>query len=203
MQSSLPNSASTIMPPGPASLTAAASSLPGRVAICFAATVFVAVCAHISFPLPFTPVPLSLQNFGVTLVGLILGPVAGFSAMCLYLAEGAAGLPVFTPHGLGGLAQLLGPTAGYLASYPLVAALAGAIVRRGDSRATGFTRALAAGILSSVPLFLMGPAWLAHVAHLGSAATWHLAVAPFLPGEAVKMVASAGIYSSLQRWRKF
>src|ERR1700732_1732527 len=89
-------------------------SLSGKVILTVAASAFVALCAHISLPLPFTPVPLTLQNFAVLLVGLALGPVAAFSAMMLYLAEGAMGLPVFAPHGLGGVAQLLGPTGGYL-----------------------------------------------------------------------------------------
>src|SRR5437870_11806977 len=85
------------------------------------ASLFVALCARITVPLPFTPVPLTLQNFGVLLVGLALGPRRAFAAMVLYLAEGAMGLPVFNPAGLGGVAQLLGPTGGYLMAYPAVA----------------------------------------------------------------------------------
>lgn len=56
----------------------------GKIFLILAATGVVALCAHISFPLPFTPVPLTLQNFAVLLVGMFLGPVAGFSAMVLY-----------------------------------------------------------------------------------------------------------------------
>ena len=66
-------------------------SFAGKTLLVIGATAFVAACAHISFPLPFTPVPLTLQNFAVILVGMALGPVAGFSAMVLYLAEGALG----------------------------------------------------------------------------------------------------------------
>ena len=69
-------------------------SIPGKIVLAFAATWLVAACAHISLPLPFTPVPLTLQNFAVLLVGMALGPVAGFSAMVLYLAQGAMGLPM-------------------------------------------------------------------------------------------------------------
>src|SRR3954447_5509375 len=100
-----------------------------QAAIVVAASFFVALCARVSVPLPFTPVPLTLQNFAVLLVGLVLGPVAGFSAMALYLAEGAAGLPVFNPHGAGGVLQLFGPTGGYLLSYPFAAAAAGWVAR--------------------------------------------------------------------------
>src|SRR5262249_57286930 len=90
------------------------------------ASVFVALCARITLPLPFTPVPLSLQNFGVLLVGLLLGSRRGFAALMLYLAEGAAGLPVFAANSAG----LLGPTAGYLYAYPVVALLTGWVRER-------------------------------------------------------------------------
>src|SRR5580698_8988234 len=86
-------------------------SIPGRIVVAFAATTLVAACAHVSMPLPFTPVPLTLQNFAVLLVGMALGPVAGFLTMVLYLAQGAMGLPMFTPNGPAGVARLLGPTA--------------------------------------------------------------------------------------------
>src|ERR1700757_2018823 len=78
-----------------------------------------ALCARITIPLlPLTPVPLTVQNLGVLLVGLLLGSRRGFAALALYLAEGAMGLPVFNPTGPGGVAQMLGPTGGYLMAYP-------------------------------------------------------------------------------------
>src|ERR1035441_5616869 len=70
--------------------------------IVIGASLFVALCARVTVPLPFTPVPLTLQNFGVLAVGLMLGSRRGFAALALYLAEGAAGLPVFSPSLLGG-----------------------------------------------------------------------------------------------------
>src|SRR5450631_3641302 len=88
--------------------------------IVIGASLFVALCARVTVPLPFTPVPLTLQNFGVLAVGLMLGSRRGFAALALYLAEGAAGLPVFSPSLLGGgIAQILGPTGGFLMAYPL------------------------------------------------------------------------------------
>src|SRR5579883_1263167 len=83
-------------------------------ALVVGASLFVALCARVTIPLPFTPVPLTLQNCGVLIVGLLLGSRRGFAALALYLAEGAAGLPVFNPTGPGGIAQLLGPTGGFL-----------------------------------------------------------------------------------------
>jgi len=176
-------------------------SLPGRAVLVVAATALVAVCAHISFPLPFTPVPLTLQTFAVILVGLALGPVAGFSALALYLVEGAAGLPVFSPQGPGGIAQLLGPTGGYLFSYPLAAAAAGWTVRA-LPQLSRFTRAAIAGMAATIIIFALGAGWMAYFNHLAAVAVWTLAIVPFLPGEAVKIAASSGIYSALQRWRK-
>jgi biotin transport system substrate-specific component len=133
---------------------------------------------------------------------MVLGPVAGFSAMVLYLAEGAMGMPVFTPQGPGGIAQLLGPTAGYLFSYPLAAASAGWVVRAMRQMGSRFTRGILAASIATVLILTLGAGWLAYLLHLGAPATWHVAVAPFLLGEAVKVTAAAGIYSTMQRWRR-
>ena len=102
-----------------------------QAALVVGASLFVALCARLTVPLPFTPIPLTLQNFGVLLVGFMLGSRRGFAALAVYLAEGLAGMPVFNPTGPGGLAQLLGPTGGYLLAYPFVAALAGWILESG------------------------------------------------------------------------
>ena len=102
-----------------------------QVALVVGGSLFVALCAHITIPLPFTPVPLTVQNFGVLLVGLLLGSRRGFAALTLYLAEGAMGMPVFSPLGPGGIAHLLGPTGGFLLAYPLVAWVAGYVMEHG------------------------------------------------------------------------
>lgn len=178
------------------------ASLLGRITLVVVASALVAICAHVSLPLPFTPVPLTLQTFAVILIGMALGPIAGFSAMVLYLAEGAMGLPVFSPQGPGGIAQLLGPTAGYLFAYPLAAAAAGWLVRFLPKIASRFTRAVVAGIAANVILFALGAVWLARLLHLSGPAVWTLAVAPFLLGEAIKITAAAGIYSAFQKWHR-
>jgi biotin transport system substrate-specific component len=177
-------------------------TLIGKTMIVIAASVFVAACAHLSIPLPFTPVPITLQNFAVILVGMVLGPVAGFSTMVLYLAEGAMGLPVFTPHSVGGVAHLLGPNAGYLFSYPLAAAVAGWVVRAMQRVTSPFRSALVASTFASLPIFILGAGWLGHLLHLSGTVTWKLAVAPFLLGEVIKITAAAGIFSTLQRWQR-
>lgn len=178
------------------------ASVPGRIAAGLAATAAVALAAHVSIPLWFTPVPLTLQPLAVLGVGLALGPVDGGVAMLAYLAEGAAGLPVFSPVGLGGIAQLLGPSGGYLMAYPLVAAIAGGLTRTLQTRTSRFAAALIACTLATVLLFVLGASWLAHVLRLSAPAAWMAGVAPFLPGECIKVLAAAGIYSTLSRARR-
>ena len=177
-------------------------TLAGRAGLVVAATGLMALAAHISFPLPFSPVPLALTPFAVLVVGMAVGPVAAFSTMVLYLLEGAMGLPVFTPQGMGGLAQLLGPTGGFLFSYPFAAFAAGWLVRKQSLLGSPLTRSLVAAAVAVAVIFACGATWLAALLHLGAGAAWHLAVAPFLPGEAVKIVAAATIFSTMQRWRK-
>jgi len=154
----------------------------------------VAVCAHITIPLPFTPVPLTVQNFGVLLVGLMLGSRRGFAALALYLAEGAMGLPVFSPIGPGGVAHLLGPTGGFLLAYPLVAWVAGYVMEHGRR---SFARAAIGGLLGEAVLFTSGLAWLTVLTHsMVQAFRWGLYW--FLFAEVIKVLMAAGIAA---RWQ--
>jgi biotin transport system substrate-specific component len=174
-------------------------TLAGRSFLAVSATAFIALCAHVSVPLYFTPVPITLQTMAVILVGLTLGPALGSAALVLYLAEGAMGLPVFSPNGPGGIAQLLGPTAGYLFSYPLAAAAAGGVVRAVRLGRSQLPAAILAGLAASIFIFAMGAGWLAHLLHLNANAAWHLGVQPFLPGEILKIAAAAGAYTALRK----
>jgi biotin transport system substrate-specific component len=192
--------ASLTTAPRASSLAAFSASVPGRILIGVAATLLVGVAAHIAVPLPFTPVPFTLQPLAVLVVGLALGPVDAFFVMLAYLIEGACGLPVFAPSALGGgMPQLLGPTGGFLMSYPLVAALASGLTRRLRVISPAFIAATVAGIAAITLLFISGASWFIHYTHHSLYATWIGAVAPFLPGEAVKVLAAAGIYSTLSR----
>jgi biotin transport system substrate-specific component len=177
-------------------------SASGKVFLAVAATAFVALCAHVSFPVFFTPVPLTLQTLAVILVGLMLGPRLGFSVLTLYLVEGAIGLPVFSPQGPGGIAQLLGSTGGYLLAYPLAAAAGGFVARLAHTPRFRFIAAVFAGCIASFIILMIGAAWLAHLLHASSSVAAHLAVEPFLPGECLKVAVAAAAYTSLYRWRK-
>jgi biotin transport system substrate-specific component len=180
-------------------LSGFASSIPGKIIFGLAATAIVAAAAHAVVPLPFTPVPFILTPLAVLGVGLAFGPVAGFLVMLTYLVEGAMGLPVFSPTGPGGIAQLLGPTGGFLMSYPLVALLAGGVTRGLTPRLPRFTAATIGGTIATAVLFLCGATWLSVIAHLSLHQTWIAAVGPFLPGEAIKVLCAAGIFSALTR----
>ncbi|MFZ1136028.1 MAG: biotin transporter BioY [Candidatus Korobacteraceae bacterium] len=163
--------------------------------IVIGASAVIAVCARLVLPLPFTPVPLTLANFGVLLVGLALGSKRGAAAAALYLGWGAIGLPVFSPSGIGGMAQLLGPTGGYLLAYPLVAFVAGWISERGPA---SFGRNLIAGVTAEFVLFASGITWLAVMT-----GSWQRAVAfglaPFFFAEVMKVMAAAALSRRLQR----
>jgi biotin transport system substrate-specific component len=169
----------------------------GQVAVVVGASLFVALCARITIPLmPLTPVPLTVQNFGVLLVGLLLGSRRGFAAMVIYLVEGMSGLPVFNPTGLGGAAQLFGPTGGFLLAYPFVAFVAGYIFERS---ARSFLRAVFAGLSAEILLFLGGLGWLYMFTHsLAKAA--YLGLYWFVAAEVMKVMFAAAIAT---RWRRF
>jgi len=176
-----------------------AQTIPGKITLGLASTLVVAAAAHVSIPLWFTPVPLTLQPLAVLGVGLALGPIAGFLTMLAYLAEGALGLPVFSQTGPGGIAQLIGPTGGYLMAYPLVAFIAGVITRALQSRTPRFVAAAVGCTAATALLFACGADWLMTFAHLNLHQAWLEGVVPFLPGEAIKIVAAAGLYRALYR----
>jgi biotin transport system substrate-specific component len=168
---------------------------PQQITIVVAASLFVAVCAHITLPLPFTPVPLTLQNFGVLVVGLTLGWRRGFAALALYLAEGAMGMPVFSPTGPGGVAQLFGLTGGFLMAYPFVAALAGWVLENGEKT---FVRAAVAGVLAEILLFACGVTWLSIYTHSFSQAL-RMGLRWFIFAEVIKVMFAAAVSTGWER----
>ena len=166
-----------------------------NIALIVGGSLVVALCARVAIPLPGTPVPLTVQNLGVLLVGLMLGSRRGFAALALYLAEGAMGMPVFSPTGPGGIAQLLGPTGGFLLAYPLVAFIAGYIFEHGRK---SFASAAVAGFLAEILLFASGLTWLALLTHSVSAA-FRLGFYWFVFAEVIKIMVVAGVSSRWQR----
>ncbi|MGH9746156.1 MAG: biotin transporter BioY [Candidatus Acidiferrales bacterium] len=155
-----------------------------------AANILLALCAHIVIPLPFSPVPITGQTFGVLLVAVLLGARRGMLACVLYLLEGMAGLPVFQPLGAPGILRFSGPTAGYLLAYPPAAFATGWLVERvAASRFAPFATIRLAGALVSgeAIIFLGGCAWLAVGMRLGWSTAVYAGALPFAPGELIKL----------------
>ena len=163
-------------------------------------SVFTALCAQVSFHIPITPVPITLQTLAVLLTGAALGSRRGALAMLLYLAEGAAGLPVFA-GGTGGFVHLIGFTGGYLWSYPFAALVTGLLCeRRLDRRLLTSALAMLPGTLV---IYAFGVPWLAVSLHLNLLTAFMLGMVPFIPGDLIKLVIAAALLPvawSIVRW---
>jgi len=154
-----------------------------------------ALAAQVAVPIPGSPVPVTGQTFAVLLSGAVLGARRAFAAQLLYLAEGALGLPVFA-GGTAGLLPFAGPTAGYLISFPLAAAVTGALAERGWDRR--FATMFLAMLLGSVVLFTCGLGGLSRFLPPGQLVAAGLL--PFVPGDLLKSALAAGSFPLLWRW---
>lgn len=155
-----------------------------------AGVLVVAASAQIVIPLPFTPVPITGQTFGVLLTAAALGPARGAMSMALYLVLGIAGLPIFL-GGHSGLASAVGPTGGYLLGFVVAAWLVGALARRGlDRRPDGTALAF---IVGSLAIYALGVPWLAVALRVSLPDAVKLGMLPFLLGDAVKAIIAAGL----------
>lgn len=154
-----------------------------RIALMAALT---AVMAQIAVPIE--PVPFTFQVLAVILAGYLLGPRYGAMAMLVYLLLGAVGVPVFANF-TSGLGSLLGPSGGYLWSYPLAAAVAGlaAPALAGSRRPVAMAWGVGAGTLALVVIYAVGAFWLAVQANLSPGAAIAAGVAPFVVFDAVKV----------------
>jgi Uncharacterized conserved protein len=164
------------------------------VLVVLGASVLIAIAAQIAIPIPFSPVPLTMQPLAVLLVGVTLGSARGAAAAALYLLEGFGGLPVFS-LGHGGPMWLAGATAGYLYSYPFAAWLAGWFSERGWGSTT--LRAVIGMLAALGVIYLGGWSWLA--AFSGSHAAWLAGVKPFILADIVKVAIGASLLPQLQR----
>lgn len=153
-----------------------------------------AVGSMISIPLgPLSPVPVTLQNLFVLLAGLILGPRDGALAVVLFITAGCLGLPVFT-GGKAGLAVLLGPTGGFLASYVFSAMLTG---MAGGLPLKPRATMLSLCLFASAFTLILGSATLSFVLGISLSKGFVAGALPFIPGDAVKCVAAVAAYRFL------
>ena len=137
---------------------------------------------------PFVPIPFTMQVFAVVLAGLLLGPRYGALAMGIYLLVGAVGVPVFNGF-KGGLGHLLGPTGGYLVSYPLAAAIAGlaAYAAVNAVRWQALVVSFLAGTGALVVIYALGMTWLMIVAQLPFVVALAQGVLPFVAFDLIKV----------------
>lgn len=149
----------------------------------------IVVCAWIAFPLPVSQVPISLATFAVMMSGLLLGWKWGGIAVLVYILLGAVGVPVFAKF-QSGFGVLLGPTGGYIVGYLACALLSGLPLKRLQKTYIGRVALL---LLGTAACYALGTAWFMHVTNRTLGESLGLCVLPFLPGDAAKILLSAGL----------
>jgi len=149
--------------------------------------------AYVAVPLPWTPVPVTLQTLFVLLAGAVLGPRAGAGAMALYLAAGAAGAPVFALGGAG-LPWLMGPTGGYLIAMPAAAWVVGAAAGRNAE----WLRLLGALALGTAVIYVGGLSQLLLITRENLGGLLAVGLLPFLAGDVTKLLAAALLARSVR-----
>lgn len=164
---------------------AARPELLGRVLRVGLGALVVALSAQIAIPLPFTPIPFTLQPLAVLMVGAWLGPAEGAGALAIYLAAGAMGAPVFA-GGMGGIGRLMGPTGGYLLAFPVAAAIAGLARSR---RRTGVALAFWAVMIFTLAMAVIHLGGVSQLALLGAdpGLAFRSGFLPFFVGDLLKV----------------
>ena len=187
-------------------LTTISSRVEMRTALRIASVLLIAAmtaaAAQVSIPLPFTPVPLTLQPMVVLLGGAALGSRLGMSAQVLYLTAGIAGLPVFaaSPVLPQGALRLLGPTGGYLMSYPFAAFVTGLLAERGfDRRYVTSVVAMAAGLAVIFTGGVLWLAWFARPSAAGFDGALRTGLYPFVLKDLYKILVAAAVMPAI--WR--
>jgi biotin transport system substrate-specific component len=158
-----------------------------KAAFVVAGTLVLALASQIAVPM--VPVPVTMQTFAVTMIGALYGWRLGALTILAWLCEAMLGLPVLS-GGAGGLAPFVGPTAGYLVSFPVIGALTGWLAERGWT-GDRVVRSFAAHLFSNILCLAIGGAWLAWL--IGAEKGWLLGVAPFILGAVLKSALAAAV----------
>lgn len=172
------------------------AGLLGDAASVVGAAGLIALCAQLSIPLPFTPVPVTGQTFAVVLTGAALGALRGGAGSLLYVLAGVAGAPVYADASHG-WAAATGATGGYLLSFPVAAALVGLLAERGWDRT--FSSALGALLTGNVVVYAAGLPWLALSLHTSLEKTLEYGLYPFVVGDLLKVYLAATLLPAA--WR--
>ncbi|UCE24786.1 MAG: biotin transporter BioY [Candidatus Zixiibacteriota bacterium] len=155
------------------------------------------LCSYIAINVPFSPVPITGQTFGILVVAMALGRVRGTAVVLAYLAEGAAGLPVFA-GGSAGVVKFLGPTGGYLMGFLVAAFVVGYLADRGwDKR---YITSVAAMTLGTIIIFAGGLTWLSTLIPASTVLT--MGLYPFIPGALIKIALASVILPSVWKFTR-
>ncbi len=151
--------------------------------------------SYLTLNIPFSPVPITGQTFGVLLIAMTLGKTRGSTVVLAYLAEGAMGLPVFA-GGKSGMAALMGPTGGYLLGFLASAYLVGYLADRGWDK--HWATSVFAMIFGTALIFVFGLIWLSRF--IGGESVMMLGFYPYLPGAVVKIIVASVILPSVWKF---
>ena len=167
-------------------------SLARDVVLVLGGALFTALCAQIVIPLGFTPIPITGQTFAVLAVGGALGSRRAIASQALYWLLGAIGLP-FYAKASGGWSSATGSSFGYFVGFVVAAGIVGWYADHRNDR--NFVMSLSAMALSTTVIYFFGALWLAHSIGVpvasGETNAISLGVAPFLAGDAVKLLLAA------------
>lgn len=163
-------------------------------ALIIGGSLVIGLCAQLAIPIWFSPVPVTGQTFAVLMIGILFGARRGSLCVLAYIAEGAAGLPVFA-LGRSGFGVLLGPTGGYLVGFVAAAYITGLLAERGWDRRVGTT--ILAMVLGNVGIYACGLLWLACL--MGIKGALAAGLYPFIVGDFLKIMLAAIVLPS--GWR--
>lgn len=172
-------------------------SLTVNLVIALSGSLLLALLARLSIPVPFSPVPITGQTFGILFLGAVLGSRIGILSVIMYIFEGSIGLPVFA-GGTMGFMYLLGPTGGYLIGFLPAVYLVGYLSERGWINS--FTSAFLTMIIGTSVIFIFGISWLSVTAGFGTALL--IGLYPYIPGAAIKIILATVAVYSMNRFNK-
>ena len=172
-------------------------SLTVNLVVALSGSLLLALLARLSIPVPFSPVPITGQTFGILFLGAVLGSRIGTLSVIMYIFEGLIGLPVFA-GGTMGFLYLLGPTGGYLIGFIPAVYLVGYLSERGWT--INFTSVFLTMIIGTSVIFVFGISWLSVTAGFGTALS--IGLYPYIPGAAVKIILATVAVYSMNRFNK-